>query len=432
MERQLVGEGGLGEGPGNVALDGMFSIQVLSHALEPWGLTVVSLESEEARDVKAAPLTATAFICNLQEHWFTLRKVDASGDWWNFNSLFPAPQPLSTFYLQAFLDSLRAEGWTIFVVRGKLPATLPGSLEEHPGGPGRWWEAEEAKLATDDAERARKRGRANNAVENALALAGRAGGALQLRTRGGAGGGGGGGGAGGAEGGSGEGDDDEDADLAAAIAASLEGHGGAGAAAGGGGGAAGLGGLGAGAGGGGAAGGGGFGGGGGGFGGGHDGEGLMMDEDDDPELAMAIAASLADSGAAGAGTGAGAGVGAGTEGQAEQAGAAGAGAAARAATPPPLPPVPAAPVLEAEPEEGEGVIEVAFRLPGGSRASRRFRLAQPASQLFAFVAAQTGLAAGGLGIMTQFPRKELPPSDSTSLSDLGLTHRTLLVAEPRA
>eukprot|EP00198_Chlamydomonas_reinhardtii_P012694 XP_001702031.1 ataxin-3-like protein [Chlamydomonas reinhardtii] len=182
LERELLGDAMGGEASGNVAMDGMFSIQVLSRALESWGLTVMSLESEEARDLKAAPTSAEAFICNLQEHWFTLRRV-ADGEWWNFNSLFPAPQPLSTFYLTAFLDTLRGEGWTIFVIRGKLPATQPGGLETLPNA-GKWWTSEDARAATDEAERARKRGRVTNALETALARAGEQGGSLQLRTRG--------------------------------------------------------------------------------------------------------------------------------------------------------------------------------------------------------------------------------------------------------
>lgn len=55
----------------------------------------------------------------MQEHWFSIRKVD--GIWWNFNSLFPAPEHLSNFYLAAFLDSLKEQGYTIFVVRLHLP-----------------------------------------------------------------------------------------------------------------------------------------------------------------------------------------------------------------------------------------------------------------------------------------------------------------------
>jgi hypothetical protein len=50
----------------------------------------------------------------LKEHWFTLRPV--AGEWFNFNSLFPAPQPLSAFFLAAFLDSLREQGWTMWLV----------------------------------------------------------------------------------------------------------------------------------------------------------------------------------------------------------------------------------------------------------------------------------------------------------------------------
>lgn len=44
---------------------------------------------------------------------------------------FPAPQPLSTFYLQAFLDTLRGEGWTIFVVGaggGRAPQPACGDF----------------------------------------------------------------------------------------------------------------------------------------------------------------------------------------------------------------------------------------------------------------------------------------------------------------
>jgi Ataxin-3 len=47
------------------------------------------------------------------------------GEWWNFNSLFPAPQPLSRLHLTEFIASLRASGYTIFVVRGDLPQPHP-------------------------------------------------------------------------------------------------------------------------------------------------------------------------------------------------------------------------------------------------------------------------------------------------------------------
>ncbi|GLC57851.1 hypothetical protein PLESTB_001280800 [Pleodorina starrii] len=419
LERALVGEGGLGEASGNVAMDGMFSIQVLSRALESWGLQVTSLESEEARAYKAAPTTAGAFICNLSEHWFTLRRV-AGGDWWNFNSLFPAPQPLSTFYMQAFLDTLRGEGWTIFVVTGTLPAAQPGSLEQLPNHPGRWWSPQEARAATEEAENARKRGRVAQALEGALARAEQQGGLLQLRRRGAPTA------AAAAAADNNDEDEDEDADLATAIAASLQSHqvqsqqqqqqqqprqqqeqhqvwsqqGG--------------------------------------------GDGMMYGDDpdeydDDPELAMAIAASLAET-PAGAGAEAEAGVaaapgqaggpsppqGSGSQGQAQAQQQTAPGAAeveTKEAEEEALGPEPEA--------EAEGVIEVAFRLPTGSRCSRRFALTSPSSHLLAFLAPLMGLPPARVALSTAFPKKELECSRDTSLSQLGLTHRTMLVAEPR-
>ena len=56
----------MAEGSGNVANDGMFSIQVLSRALEVFGLQTVPLSSPDAADARADPTTQAAFICNLQ------------------------------------------------------------------------------------------------------------------------------------------------------------------------------------------------------------------------------------------------------------------------------------------------------------------------------------------------------------------------------
>ena len=69
----------------------------------------------------------------MQEHWFSLRKI--SGQWWNFNSLLPAPQQLSQFYLSAYLATLRDQGYSIFVVHGGLP-TYPDTTVT--GDQGAW------------------------------------------------------------------------------------------------------------------------------------------------------------------------------------------------------------------------------------------------------------------------------------------------------
>ncbi len=70
----------------------------------------------------------------MQEHWFSLRKIH--GQWWNFNSLFPAPQQLSQFYLSAFLATLREQGYAIFVVHGGLPTYPDASVT---GDQGTWF-----------------------------------------------------------------------------------------------------------------------------------------------------------------------------------------------------------------------------------------------------------------------------------------------------
>ena len=44
-----------------------------------------------------------------------------SGGWWNLNSTLDRPEAISDFYLSAFLQSMRQEGYSIFVVRGTLP-----------------------------------------------------------------------------------------------------------------------------------------------------------------------------------------------------------------------------------------------------------------------------------------------------------------------
>lgn len=116
MERQLLGDSWVPkEDEGNVDASGMFSIQVVSAYLqEMWALQAISLTSPEAATARADPQQEQAFICNSQEHWFTIRCV--YGDWYNFNSLFAAPQQLSPFYLSAFLGSLQEQGYSIYVV----------------------------------------------------------------------------------------------------------------------------------------------------------------------------------------------------------------------------------------------------------------------------------------------------------------------------
>ena len=55
----------------------MFSIQVLSRALEVFGLRAVPYRSPEpeAAAARADPASQHGFICNLMEHWLTIRSI---------------------------------------------------------------------------------------------------------------------------------------------------------------------------------------------------------------------------------------------------------------------------------------------------------------------------------------------------------------------
>lgn len=151
-ERQMMRQGGassgdfLAEESHNVSLDGDFSIQVLQKALEVWDLQVIPLDCPIAEPAQIDPELENAFICHLHNHWFCIRKVN--GEWYNFDSLYAAPQHLSKFYLSAYLDTLRGSGWSIFLVRGNFPKECPLSSSEAPNGFGQWLTPEDAERIT--------------------------------------------------------------------------------------------------------------------------------------------------------------------------------------------------------------------------------------------------------------------------------------------
>ncbi|XP_022971387.1 ataxin-3 homolog [Cucurbita maxima] len=136
----------LSEESHNVSLDGDFSIQVLQKALEVWDLQVIPLNSPVAEPAQIDPELENAFICHLQDHWFCIRKVN--GEWYNFDSLYAAPQHLSKFYLSAYLDSLKGFGWSIFIVRGNFPKDFPILSTEASNGYGQWLSPEDAERIT--------------------------------------------------------------------------------------------------------------------------------------------------------------------------------------------------------------------------------------------------------------------------------------------
>lgn len=119
---------------------------MLQKALEVWDLQVIPLHSPIAEHAQVDPELENAFICHLQDHWFCIRKVN--GEWYNFDSLYAAPQHLSKFYLSAYLDSLKTFGWSIFLVRGNFPKECPISSSEASNGYGQWLSPEDAERIT--------------------------------------------------------------------------------------------------------------------------------------------------------------------------------------------------------------------------------------------------------------------------------------------
>ncbi|KAH6599561.1 hypothetical protein BASA50_002903 [Batrachochytrium salamandrivorans] len=120
---------------------GFFSVQVICRALQVWNLELQPIRSPEAAVAKSNPSGEQAFICNLDEHWFTLRRFGGSPNrWYNLNSLFKEPKYVSETYLGMFISQLEMEGYSIFVVLGDLavceadllalqvPIPPPGSL----------------------------------------------------------------------------------------------------------------------------------------------------------------------------------------------------------------------------------------------------------------------------------------------------------------
>lgn len=334
------GAAALGEW-GNVAEDGMFSSQVLLRALDAWGLAAVPLDSPEAAAAKAEPQHEQAFICNLREHWFTVRQLYRQ--WWNLNSTASAPEPLSAFYLAAWLSSVQEQGYTIWVIRGQLPAEPHPDSVLREGGPGHWMTAAEAETQHKAAQGLKQQGFLQAAYRG---LMGKAGTTMQLRPRGPITAGT-------------AGDDEDDPGLAAALAASLADAGSLQAgpshgqkrthSAGGGG-----------------------------------WEEAEAFEDEDPELATALAASMEACTPSSA--------------PAEQ-------QAQQAPEQPRLATDPAFPELGNEPPVGApGALELGLRLPNGQRATRRFEAGQTVGHLAAF-AAQQGADMSRHHLARQFPRQ---------------------------
>jgi ataxin-3 len=100
---------------------GFFSIQVLQKALEVFDIELIPYASQHpiAQQARADPQSIQAYICNLREHWLTIRKFGSQH--FDLNSISTVPKLISNTYLSLYLAQLKQSGYSIFIIHGSLP-----------------------------------------------------------------------------------------------------------------------------------------------------------------------------------------------------------------------------------------------------------------------------------------------------------------------
>ncbi|KAI6652635.1 Ataxin-3-like isoform X1 [Oopsacas minuta] len=110
----------------NMDDSGCFSIQVITKALNSFNLNIMPISSKDAGTALSESVKESAFICNFQSHWFTIRRF--SEQWVDLNSQLKRPNLISDTYLSIYLTQLVQEGYSIFVVKGELPYCIADQL----------------------------------------------------------------------------------------------------------------------------------------------------------------------------------------------------------------------------------------------------------------------------------------------------------------
>uniref|UniRef100_A0A1I7Y1T5 ubiquitinyl hydrolase 1 n=1 Tax=Steinernema glaseri TaxID=37863 RepID=A0A1I7Y1T5_9BILA len=104
----------------NVDDTGFFSVQVISAALNrAMNLTMTSLTHPDVFTYRENPTLARGYICNLNQHWFAVRRFGAR--WFELNSIKSGPVPITDSHLNEFFAQLLQEGYSIFLVDGDFP-----------------------------------------------------------------------------------------------------------------------------------------------------------------------------------------------------------------------------------------------------------------------------------------------------------------------
>eukprot|EP00922_Rhytidocystis_sp_ex-Travisia-forbesii_P005643 GHVS01008197.1.p1 GENE.GHVS01008197.1~~GHVS01008197.1.p1 ORF type:complete len:381 (-),score=54.09 GHVS01008197.1:962-2104(-) len=127
-EMQLLGsaadyENYVSEAAGNAADDGNFNITVIEECLKHMHVNLVPLTSPQAEHVRLEPTSVEAYVCNLSDHWFSIRRVNDT--WYNLDSLKPHPLVMSVFSLSASLGSIANAGYSIHIVTSATPLPIP-------------------------------------------------------------------------------------------------------------------------------------------------------------------------------------------------------------------------------------------------------------------------------------------------------------------
>lgn len=110
---------------------GNFAVEVLEEALKQLNPDLVMDPHRES--VEAAlqnPNDVEAFVLNYSAHWIAIRRL--YDHWWNLDSKNKEPRHLSDTYVSVFLAQLRAQGYSIFVIRGVLPEVSQESIALYP------------------------------------------------------------------------------------------------------------------------------------------------------------------------------------------------------------------------------------------------------------------------------------------------------------
>ncbi|TKR88705.1 hypothetical protein L596_012908 [Steinernema carpocapsae] len=106
----------------NVDDTGFFSVQVIAEALRrAMNLTMTPILHPEAATFRANPTSGRGYICNLDQHWFAVRRF--GNCWFELNSIKNGPVQISESHLNEFFAQLNQEGYSVFIVDGNYPSS---------------------------------------------------------------------------------------------------------------------------------------------------------------------------------------------------------------------------------------------------------------------------------------------------------------------